>query len=208
MTEEARGRIAELTEGDLDPDPMAQFAKWFEETLKSGQREPYAMTLATAAADGVPSARTVLLKGYDQQGFLFFTNHESRKGKELAANPNAALVFYWNPLDRQVCVRGSVRQLSKEESESYWVTRPRGSRLGAWASQQSRVLSTRRVLDERVQQLDAEFDEEIPLPDFWGGYRVTPVTVEFWQGRTNRLHDRFRYSRIAGEGWQLERLYP
>jgi pyridoxamine 5'-phosphate oxidase len=186
---------------------MAQFAAWFDDVLEADLREPYAMTLATAGVDGIPSARTVLLKGHDEQGFLFFTNHGSRKGSELAVNPHAALVFYWNPLDRQVCVRGTVARLSQEESETYWVTRPRGSRLGAWASRQSAVLESREVLDERVDELDRRFGDDIPLPDFWGGYRVTPITVEFWQGRTNRLHDRFRYSRAPG-GWHQDRLHP
>ena len=207
MTEESRGRVGELLEGDLDADPLVQFARWFEDALGAGMREPYAMTLATADADGIPSARTVLLKGHDQEGFLFFTNHGSRKGMELAANPHAALVFYWNPLDRQVCVRGSVTRLSQQESERYWVTRPRGSQLGAWASEQSRVLAGRAELDERVRELDERFGEDIPLPDFWGGYRVTPITIEFWQGRTNRLHDRFRYTRTA-DAWTLDRLNP
>lgn len=207
MTELGRPRVGELHAEDLAPDPMSQFAAWFEEVLDSDQREPYAMTLATADADGVPSARTVLLKGHDERGFVFFTNHGSRKGTELVANPRAALVFYWNPLDRQVCVRGRVERLSLEESTAYWNTRPRGSRLGAWASQQSRVLESREVLDERVQELDDRFDDDIPLPEFWGGYLLSPETVEFWQGRTNRLHDRFRYTRGADD-WSIDRLYP
>jgi pyridoxamine 5'-phosphate oxidase len=208
MTEQSRRRFPELDERELDPDPMSQFAHWFDVVLREDLVEPYAMTLATAGADGVPSARTVLLKGYDESGFLFFTNHQSRKGAEIAANPHAALVFYWNPLDRQVCVRGTVARLSVEESERYWNTRPRGSRLGAWASRQSEVLEDRDLLDRRLDELDRRFGYEIPLPEFWGGYRVTPVTMEFWQGRTNRLHDRFRYTRSVAEGWTLERLYP
>ena len=207
MSERSRGRVAELHESDLDPDPMAQFDRWFDEVLAASLREPSAMTLATAGADAVPSARTVLLKGYDERGFLFFTNHESRKAEELSQNPHAALVFYWNPLDRQVCVRGTVARLTKGESEAYWVTRPRGSKLGAWASRQSRVLESRAVLDARVTELDERFGDDIPLPDFWGGYRLTPLTIEFWQGRTNRLHDRFRYTRTT-DGWKLDRLYP
>jgi len=207
MTTESRGRVAELHEGDLHADPMIQFERWFEDVLAADLREPYAMTLATADENGVPSARTVLLKGHDERGFTFFTNHGSRKGTELAVNPHAALVFYWNPLDRQVCVRGSVERLTQQESEAYWITRPRGSRLGAWASQQSQVLESRAALDETMRELDGRFDEDIPLPDFWGGYVLGPETVEFWQGRTNRLHDRFRYTRVEG-GWRLERLYP
>lgn len=208
MSERGLPRFGELHRSDLDPDPMQQFARWFEEVLRAGLNEPYAMTLATADAQGVPSARTVLLKGHDERGFMFFTNHESRKGSELAENPHAALVFYWNPLDRQVCVRGTVTRLSQKESESYWRTRPRGSRLGAWASRQSRILDGREALDERVRELEERFDDDIPLPEFWGGYLVTPQTIEFWQGRTDRLHDRFRYSRVAGVGWHLDRLYP
>ena len=208
MSERGLPRFGELHRSDLDPDPMQQFARWFEEVLRAGLNEPYAMTLATADAQGVPSARTVLLKGHDERGFMFFTNHESRKGSELAENPHAALVFYWNPLDRQVCVRGTVTRLSQKESESYWRTRPRGSRLGAWASRQSRILDGRETLDERVRELEERFDDDIPLPEFWGGYLVTPQTIEFWQGRTDRLHDRFRYSRVAGVGWHLDRLYP
>jgi pyridoxamine 5'-phosphate oxidase len=208
VIEKSRTRFPELRESDLDPDPMEQFARWFGDALREDLVEPYAMTLATAGANGVPSARTVLLKGYDESGFLFFTNHESRKGSEIAANPHAALVFYWNPIDRQVCVRGTVARLSDDESERYWVSRPRGSQLGAWASRQSRVLESRAVLEERLAELDERFGDDIPLPEFWGGYRVTPVTMEFWQGRTNRLHDRFRYERVPGEGWKLSRLYP
>lgn len=201
-------RFPELRVEDLDPHPMRQFDSWFRVALEEGLSEPYAMTLATAGADGVPSARTVLLKGFGDDGFLFFTNHGSRKGTELAANPHAALVFYWNPLDRQVCARGTVARLAQEESERYWNTRPRGSRLGAWASRQSQTLESREILDRRVAELDERFGDHVPLPEFWGGYRVTPVTVEFWQGRTNRLHDRFRYTRVPGEGWKLNRLYP
>lgn len=208
MNERGLPRFGELHRADLDPDPMVQFGRWFDEVLRAGLNEPYAMTLATADGGGVPSARTVLLKGHDERGFSFFTNHESRKGSELAANPNAALVFYWNPLDRQVSVRGAVTRLSREESEAYWVTRPRGSRLGAWASRQSRILDGREALDDRISALEERFGDDIPLPDFWGGYLVTPVTIEFWQGRTDRLHDRFRYSRVTGVGWHLDRLYP
>jgi pyridoxamine 5'-phosphate oxidase len=208
MNERGLPRFAELHRSDLNPDPMVQFGHWFDEVLRAGLNEPYAMTLATADVDGAPSARTVLLKGHDERGFMFFTNHGSRKGIELASNPNAALVFYWNQLDRQVCVRGTVTRLSREESEAYWATRPRGSRLGAWASRQSTVLESRAALDERVRDLEQRFGDDIPLPDFWGGYLVTPVTIEFWQGRTDRLHDRFRYTRVPGEGWRLDRLYP
>jgi pyridoxamine 5'-phosphate oxidase len=208
MNERGLPRFGGLHREDLDPDPMVQFGRWFDEVLRAGLNEPSAMTLATAGADGVPSARTVLLKGHDERGFMFFTNHESRKGSELATNPHAALVFYWNQLDRQVCVRGRVTRLTREESKAYWVTRPRGSRLGAWASRQSRILEDREALDERVRTLEERFGDDIPLPGFWGGYLVAPETIEFWQGRTDRLHDRFRYTRVAGAGWHLDRLYP
>lgn len=207
MTAESRGRVAELHEGDLHADPLVQFARWFQDVLAADLREPTSMTLATADGDGVPSARTVLLKGHDERGFVFFTNHGSRKSAELVANPHAALVFYWNALDRQVCVRGSVSRLSEEESDAYWATRSRGSRLGAWASRQSSVLDSRDVLDQRLREVDERFGENVPRPGFWGGYLVMPGTIEFWQGRTDRLHDRFRYTR-GEDGWRLDRLYP
>lgn len=208
MSERGRPRVAELHARDLAADPIVQFSRWFDDVLAAELSEPYAMTLATSGADGAPSARMVLLKGHDERGFVFYTNHGSRKGVELAANPHAALVFYWNPLDRQVCVRGTVTRLSQDESEAYWTTRPRGSKLAAWASQQSRVLDGRSELDERVRAMEERFARgDVPLPEFWGGYRVSPVTMEFWQGRTDRLHDRFRYMRVSG-GWRIDRLYP
>jgi pyridoxamine 5'-phosphate oxidase len=197
-----------LVEADVDPDPVVQFGRWFDDANAADLVEPSAMTLATAGADGVPSARMVLLRGVDQRGFVFYTNYESRKAAELAANPRAALVFWWGALQRQVRVEGPVERTSQEESEAYFRTRPLGSRLSAWASPQSRVIPGRAVLDERVAELAARHpDGDVPLPPFWGGYRLVPEVVELWQGRPNRLHDRLRYTRTPG-GWRIERLAP
>ena len=188
--------------------PIPQFRRWFQEALDARVPEPNAMTLATATLDGVPSARIVLLKGVEDEGFVFFTNYESRKGQELAANPHAALVFFWQPLERQVRIQGTVERIAPEASEAYFQSRPRGSRLGAWASPQSRVLPDRAALEARAREVEAEYGEaEVPRPPFWGGYRVRPVEVEFWQGRPSRLHDRIVY-RQAGDGWQRVRLAP
>ena len=199
---------AGLNRADVDPDPIVQFHEWFEETLAAGLHEPNAMILATATQDGRPSARTVLLKGYDQRGFVFYTNYEGRKACELEANPVCALLFYWGELERQVRIEGHASRLPDEESDAYFTSRPRGSRLGAWASQQSRPVESRSILEERVRALEAEYESrEIPRPPFWGGYRVEPDVVEFWQGRENRLHDRLVYRRTGG-GWNIERLQP
>jgi len=198
-----------LSEEEVDPDPLAEFRRWYRLAEESGVSQPDAMTLATATGDGAPSARMVLLKGVDDQGFVFFTNYESRKARELAENPRAALVLYWVSLRRQVRVTGRVEALSAEESEAYFRTRPYGSRLAAWASRQSNVIPDRSVLEDEYRRLEAEYaDEDVPLPPFWGGYRVTPDTVEFWMGRENRLHDRLRYRRGDGGGWVIERLSP
>jgi pyridoxamine 5'-phosphate oxidase len=200
---------AVLVEGDVDPDPVVQFGRWFDDANAANLVEPSAMTLATAGADGIPSARMVLLRGVDQRGFVFYTNYESRKAAELAANPRAALVFWWGELQRQVRVEGRVQRTSHEESAAYFRTRPPGSRLGAWASPQSRVIPGRAVLDERVAELEARHpDGDLPLPPFWGGYRLVPEVIELWQGRPNRLHDRLRYTRAPGGGWRIERLAP
>jgi pyridoxamine 5'-phosphate oxidase len=200
---------AVLVEGDVDPDPVVQFGRWFDDANAANLVEPSAMTLATAGADGVPSARMVLLRGVDQRGFVFYTNYESRKAAELAANPRAALVFWWGELQRQVRVEGRVQRTSHEESAAYFRTRAPGSRLGAWASPQSRVIPSRAVLDERVAELEARHpDGDIPLPPFWGGYRLVPEVIELWQGRPNRLHDRLRYTRAADGAWRIERLAP
>jgi pyridoxamine 5'-phosphate oxidase len=197
-----------LAEADVDHDPVVQFGRWFEQSEQAGLLEPTAMTLATATPDGRPSARMVLLRGFDERGFCFYTNYESRKGIELAANPRAALVFWWGELERQVRIEGPVTPTSRAESEAYFHSRPPGSQLSAAASPQSRVIADRAALERRVAELAAGApDGQVPLPEFWGGYRLTHEVVEFWQGRPNRLHDRLRYRR-AGDGWKIERLAP
>jgi pyridoxamine 5'-phosphate oxidase len=197
-----------LDESSVDPDPIRQFAAWFQQAVDAGLAEPTAMTLATATRAGRPSARIVLMKGFDHEGFTFFTNYESRKSAELEQNPFAAAVFYWQALDRQVRITGRVERISAQESEAYFRTRPIGSRLGAWASAQSRALSSRRELEARVREMEQRFaGQRVPLPPFWGGYRLRPDAVEFWQGRPDRLHDRLLYS-AQGEQWNLERLFP
>ena len=199
---------AGLDKADLDPDPIVQFHRWFEKVVDADLHEPNAMTLATATRDGRPSARVVLLKGYDERGFVFYTNYEGRKAGELEANPTCALLFYWGALERQVRIEGRASRLSGEESDAYFSSRPRGSRLGAWASQQSLPVEDRSVLEQRVRELEAEYEgREIPRPPFWGGYRVEPEVIEFWQGRESRLHDRLVYHRYRG-GWEIERLQP
>jgi pyridoxamine 5'-phosphate oxidase len=199
---------AGLDRADMKPDPLLQFHQWFEETLAADLHEPNAMIVATATPDGRPSARTVLLKGYDERGFVFYTNYEGRKAGELDANPACALLLYWGELERQVRIEGRATRLSDSESDAYFASRPRGSRLGAWASEQSRPVEDRSVLEERVRELEARYEgREIPRPPFWGGYRVKPEVVEFWQGRESRLHDRLVYGR-TGDGWQIERLQP
>ena len=194
---------------DLDPDPFAQFHAWYQAAWDAGIPDANAMILATATADGAPSARTVLLKGLDETGLVFFTNYESCKGRELAENPRASVVFYWQPLGRQVRSSGSVERVTQDESFAYFSSRHRGSRLGAWASRQSEPLETRQELLERVRELDERYPgDDIPLPPHWGGYRILPEVFEFWESRESRLHDRFRYSRSDDGSWSIERLQP
>ena len=197
-----------LTESAADPDPFHFFQRWFDEALAAGVTEPNAMTLATVDDDGQPAARIVLLKGLDERGFVFYTNYESRKGRELAAQPRAALVFWWEALERQVRIEGTVEKVTAEESDAYFASRPRGSRLGAWVSDQSRPIADRSVLEEKLGEVEQCYDDEpVPRPPHWGGYRVVPTLIEFWQGRPSRLHDRLEYTR-AGEGWTRQRLAP
>ncbi len=198
-----------LTEEMLAEDPLDLFAAWMADALAVPLPEPTAMVLATVSASGRPRARTVLLKQYDSGGFVFYTNRTSRKGSDLAEVPRASLVFPWYPMHRQVIIEGSAAALSTGESEPYFHSRPRGSQLGAWASRQSSVVGSRAELDDRYAELERRWPEgtDVPMPDFWGGYRVVPDVVEFWQGRVNRMHDRFRYRREAG-GWVVERLAP
>jgi len=199
---------AGLDKAGVDPDPIVQFHEWFENAVEADLHEPNAMILATATTDGKPSARTVLLKGYDDRGFVFYTNYEGRKAGELEVNPTCALLFYWGELERQIRIEGRASRLSSEESDAYFAGRPRGSRLGAWASEQSHPVEDRSILEERVRALEVEYEgREIPRPPFWGGYRVEPDTIEFWQGRENRLHDRIVYHR-SGRGWKIVRLQP
>ena len=224
--------IGGLNRQDLASDPLAQFQIWFGQAsvIHSGSRwrqigialyklwhavlgrppaDVNAMVLATASREGRPSARTVLLKGVDQRGFIFFTNYDSRKGQELADNPGASLVFYWPDQERQVCVAGAVTKLPREESEAYFKTRPKGSRLAAWASNQSDLVADRGVLEKKWQEMATRFPgNDVPLPPNWGGYALSPARIEFWQGRPNRLHDRFRYSKQEDGSWQIERLAP
>jgi pyridoxamine 5'-phosphate oxidase len=221
-----------LRRSQLEADPLNQFQRWFQQAASaqpggrlrkffislykslallggSSPADINAMTLATCDKQGRPSARVVLLKGVDQRGFIFFTNYESRKGHELTDNPQAALVFYWADLERQVCVAGQVTRLSRQESEAYFATRPRGSRLAAWASKQSEIVQDRGALEAGWKQLEKQYPgQEVPMPPYWGGYVLSPTRIEFWQGRPSRLHDRFRYTKSHDETWSIERLSP
>ncbi len=199
-----------LSESDALPDPFAQFARWFDEAIQSQVVEPNAMTLATATPAGRPSARIVLLKGYDHQGFVFYTNYESHKGAELAANPQAALLFVWLDLERQIRIEGRVEKVAPEESLAYFQSRPKSSQIGAWASPQSKIIADRSVLEQASDRLQAEYADRdaLPLPPFWGGYRVRPDRIEFWQGRESRLHDRMCYHKLENGTWGMNRLAP
>jgi pyridoxamine 5'-phosphate oxidase len=201
--------MAGLLEKDLAKNPFRQFEKWFQEAEAAKVPEPNAMTLATTGRDGRPSARTMLLKACDGRGFVFYTNYESRKGRELDANPRATLLFPWIVMERQVIVEGPVSRVSREEAEAYFHSRPRASQLGAWASPQSTAVAGRAVLDESFRVVEKKYEgREVPLPPHWGGFRLVPETVEFWQGRRSRLHDRLRYRREPGGDWVVERLAP
>ncbi len=224
--------LGALERADLDTDPIAQFQHWFNDAQNARARgswirragiefykfiktlggarpiDPNAMSLATVDANGFPSLRTVLLKGADQRGFIFFTSYESRKARELAVNPRAALVFYWRELERQVSIAGMVEKISVEESEAYFKSRPRGSRIGAWASQQSAPIPDREFLEKRWTEIEAKFPTDVPIPPFWGGYVLKPERIEFWQGGASRLHDRFEYAKQADASWKIQRLSP
>lgn len=201
-------RLAALGEHDVDPDPIVQFQRWFAAAQDAHCNEPNAMTLATCTPDAYPSARVVLLKEVDARGFVFFTDYRSRKGRELADNPHAALCFHWHELERQVRIAGGVQRISRQESQAYFASRPHGARVGAWVSHQSQVIASRDVLDTAVATMTARFgDGDVPLPEHWGGFRVVPDEIEFWQGRESRLHDRMTYVRTGGQ-WVRQRLSP
>jgi pyridoxamine 5'-phosphate oxidase len=201
-------RNGTLDESSVHENPVKQFEKWFEEACASKLNEPNAMVISTVGVDGRPSSRVVLLKSFDEKGFVFFTNYESRKGKELEQNPFASLLFFWPELERQVRIEGRAERISRAESMAYYFSRPVNSRLGAWASMQSAVIESRRLLEKKWEEMKARFEgKEIPLPDFWGGYRIVPDAFEFWQGRESRLHDRIAYKK-SENGWKIVRLSP
>ena len=199
--------LGSLDVADVAPDPIQQFHTWFAQALDAKLPEPNAMTVATVDAAGRPAARILLIKVVDERGFVFFTNYESRKGHELAVNPHASLLFHWIELERQVRIEGRVEKTSAEESDAYFASRPPGSRIGAWASEQSEVIDSRAALEAREAEVRAKYGDNPPRPPHWGGYRVVPDTLDFWQGRPSRRHDRIRYTR-AGSGWQIDRLSP
>ena len=199
-----------LTKASVDPNPIRQFEKWFHELPAAGvsAQDAISMTLATATTDGLPCARIVLMKSYDDRGFVFYTNYNSRKGAELTQNPRACLLFYWSALWRQVRIEGTVEKVSEEESEQYFHSRPLGSKTGAWASNQSQPIENRAALEKRFEEFDLKFADNVPRPPHWGGYRVIPEVIEFWQGQENRLHDRLRYTAQNDGTWVIERLAP
>jgi pyridoxamine 5'-phosphate oxidase len=197
-----------LNESDVASSPIQQFTKWWNDALASEILEVNAMTLATSTKSGKPSARIVLLKGFDEKGFVFFTNYESNKGKALAENPNAALIFFWKEIERQIRIEGITEKISASESDAYFFSRPEGSRIGAWASPQSKIIKNRNILEENLQRFSNEFKNSIPRPPHWGGYRVMPELIEFWQGRSNRLHDRIQYTKTGSGSWKVDRLAP
>lgn len=196
-----------LNEASVEHDAIAQFAQWYDEAAAVERPLPHAVALATATRSGAPSLRMVLLKGFDPHGFVFFTNYKSRKGRELGSNPRASLLFYWGTLERQVRIEGRIAKVSRRESDDYFITRPRGSQLSAWASPQSEVLADRADIELRYAAAAEKYPDEIRRPPYWGGYRLVPALIEFWQGREDRLHDRLRYRR-ARNGWRIERLAP
>lgn len=202
-------RSASLSENEVSKNPYQQFEKWFQEALQAEVLEPNAMTLATANKDGIPSARIVLLKEFTEEGFVFYTNYKSKKGKEIESNPYAALIFFWADLERQIRIEGVVEKVSEEESNQYFYSRPKGSQLGALTSPQSKTIPNREFLEEKLAHLEKEYqDKEVDKPIYWGGYRVIPNRIEFWQGRSNRLHDRIVYIQEKDQSWKFERLAP
>ncbi|MFY7900778.1 MAG: pyridoxamine 5'-phosphate oxidase [Chitinophagaceae bacterium] len=201
-------QLQSLSESDVHSNPIAQFAKWWDEAMNSNIDEVNAMSLATANKSGVPSVRIVLLKGFSEKGFSFFTNYESRKGREIVENPVVSLAFFWKELQRQVCVSGTIEKLTASESDEYFFSRPAGSRIGAWSSPQSSVISDRSILENNVQKYTEKFGENIPRPAHWGGFLVIPNKIEFWQGRSSRLHDRILYTKQTNQDWKIERLAP
>lgn len=197
-----------LLESDVDPDPFRQFSVWFDQATKSGIIEPNAMSHATVSPNGQPSIRIVLLKGIDERGFIFYTNYESRKGKEMATNPKSALLFFWGELERQIRIEGTIEKISTASSKAYFDSRPEGSRVGAWSSNQSEIVASRDELEEQFEDNRKRFEgKDIPMPEYWGGYRLVPTIFEFWQGRGRRMHDRIRFSEVDG-AWKIDRLSP
>jgi pyridoxamine 5'-phosphate oxidase len=198
-----------LRKANADPNPFRQFDRWYRQALATDIQLPNAMTLATATLDGMPSARMVLLKDFDEDGFVFYTNYESQKGRELLENPQASLVFYWAQLDHQVRISGATTKVSRVESEEYFATRPRDSQLSAWVSSQSSVIQNRLELERRMQEIEEQYrNEQVPCPQYWGGYRLVPSVIEFWENRPGRLHDRLRYTRQGDQAWLIDRLQP